>query len=122
MLTELGKELRKMRIDRGEVLKNMADKLGMTSSYLSAIECGKRNIPNGFITKIADIYNLNLTEKRILELAQEKSVKEIVLNLEEASETKSDLALKFARTFKDIDDATALKITKLLGREGVNNE
>ena len=45
MITEFGKALRKLRIDRGETLKIMADNLEMTSSYLSAIECGKRNIP-----------------------------------------------------------------------------
>ena len=44
MITELGKHLRKIRIDHGEILKNMADKLGVTSSFLSAVEIGKRNM------------------------------------------------------------------------------
>ena len=38
MLTSLGKFLRKLRIDRGEILKDMADKLGVTVSFLSAVE------------------------------------------------------------------------------------
>ena len=56
MVNEFGKELRKIRIDHGEILKNMADKLKMTASYLSAIECGKRNIPEELILKLKDIY------------------------------------------------------------------
>ena len=36
--TELGKMLRKLRIDREETLGDMAERLGCTSSYLSAIE------------------------------------------------------------------------------------
>ena len=43
-MTDFAKALRILRIERGEVLKDMADKLGITSSYLSAIECGKRKI------------------------------------------------------------------------------
>jgi transcriptional regulator with XRE-family HTH domain len=45
MLTEFGQYLRKIRIDCGDLLKDMADKLGVTSSYLSAVETGKRNVP-----------------------------------------------------------------------------
>ena len=55
MITEFGKELRKLRIDRGEILKTMAEKINVTSSYLSAIECGKRNIPADLIQKLTSI-------------------------------------------------------------------
>ena len=66
MITEFGKALRKLRIDRGEILKTMAEKLNMTSSYLSAIECGKRNIPSDLISKLASIYDLTEEEQEIL--------------------------------------------------------
>ena len=44
MLTSLGRFLRKLRIDRGEILKNMAEKLEVTSSFLSAVENGKKRM------------------------------------------------------------------------------
>ncbi len=117
MLTEFGREIRKMRIDRGEILKNMADKLGITSSYLSAIECGKRSIPDWIIDRLAQIYELSEYEKNILQKAMQRSLKDISLDVAGVSDIKMDLALRFARTFKDIDDNTALKIRKLL-KEG----
>jgi len=46
MLTRLGRFLKKLRIDNGEILKNMADKFNVTASYLSAVENGKRAFPN----------------------------------------------------------------------------
>ena len=49
MVTSFGKALRKLRIDRGMVLKNMADMLGVSSAYLSAIELGKRAIPDSLV-------------------------------------------------------------------------
>ena len=43
MITPFGKYLRKLRIDHDEKLKDMAAKLGVTGSYLSAVEIGKRD-------------------------------------------------------------------------------
>ena len=37
MLTKFGKELRKIRIEHDEILKDMADKLNVTAAYLSAV-------------------------------------------------------------------------------------
>ena len=62
MITEFGKELRKMRIDAGEVLKDMATKLGITSSYLSAIEVGKRTVSERILTNIQEKYTLSEAE------------------------------------------------------------
>jgi transcriptional regulator with XRE-family HTH domain len=45
MLTQLGIFLRKLRLDRGEILKDMAIKLNVSSSFLSAVENGKKRIP-----------------------------------------------------------------------------
>lgn len=45
MLTEFGKLLRIIRINSGDTSKDMAKKLNLSPSYLSAIESGKRNIP-----------------------------------------------------------------------------
>ena len=40
MLTALGKFLKKLRVDRNEVLKDMSARLGVTASFLSAVENG----------------------------------------------------------------------------------
>lgn len=62
MLTDFGKELRKIRIDNNEFLKDMANKLGVTVSYLSAVENGKRDIPDEWLDKIINDYNLSKNE------------------------------------------------------------
>ena len=51
-VTVFGKYLRKMRIDCSEILGKMAGRLGISAAYLSAIENGCREIPEGFIEKI----------------------------------------------------------------------
>lgn len=52
MATELGKTLRKIRIDRDELLKDMAEKLDMSPSMLSSIENGTRKPPTGFLCEL----------------------------------------------------------------------
>ena len=113
-MTEFGKELRKLRIDRSEIMRTMAGKLGITSAYLSAIECGKRNIPDDFIDKITTIYELNNEEKAKLEDNAAIANHKVLIDFNYVSDSKRKLVLKFARSFDDIDDRTAKKITALL--------
>jgi len=114
--TEFGKFLRKLRIDKGEILKNMADKLGMTSSYLSAIECGKRNIPDDLIEKLTSIYCLDEKEQQELSIARDRSLNSIEIELSTSSVDKRDLALQFARKFNDMDDDVVSQIQRFLNR------
>lgn len=41
--TSLGKFLRKLRIDRGKLLRTMSNKLGISMSFLSSVENGKKS-------------------------------------------------------------------------------
>lgn len=65
-LTEFGKFSRKLRIDNGELLKDMAIKLNVTPSFLSMVETGRRNIPKKWEEDIEKIYSLSLKQKEEL--------------------------------------------------------
>ena len=45
MLTDFGRELRRIRIERGQLLMDMAIQLGMGAAELSSIEMGRKPIP-----------------------------------------------------------------------------
>lgn len=114
MLTDYGKELRKIRIDREEILKDMAEKLGMTPSYLSAIESGKRTIPSELTSKLSNLYSLSPEETNNLKEAEVKTSKLVTLSLEGETAEKQELAIKFARSFEKMDDETAKQVTNWL--------
>ena len=59
MLTEIGKFLRRYRIDNGLLLKDMAGKVGVTSAYLSAVENGKKRPTEDLVGKIINAYDLD---------------------------------------------------------------
>jgi transcriptional regulator with XRE-family HTH domain len=62
MLTEFGKKIRKIRLDRGLLLKDMANALSYSSSYISAIETGKREVPEDMIACLSKKYKLSANE------------------------------------------------------------
>lgn len=114
MITSFGKTLRKIRIDRGEILFEMAKKLQITSSYLSAIECGKRNIPGDFIEKLQENYEFTEREMEELIRTKDETIKELSINIENIDVKKRELALEFARSFSDIADEDAEILIKKL--------
>lgn len=73
MLTRFGKQLRKLRIDRGEKLKDMADRLDVTTAYLSAVENGKRTVPDAWVYAIIENYHLSDNEAQELQRAAYES-------------------------------------------------
>lgn len=118
MLTKFGKELKKIRVDHDEILRDMAAKLNVTAAYLSAVENGNRNVPDSWIHILSDKYQL--TEKDVIKLQkaafEDKGV--VKVQFDAQNETEANLALSFARKFRELDDEDALKIQKILNNSG----
>lgn len=114
MITAFGKFCRKLRIENDEILKNMADKLHVTSAYLSAVEMGKRNVPQGWDKILSDAYNLNSAQYKDLTAAIDDSVKQIKLNLGAASLHKKQMAVMFARKLDELDEDDIKKIFNII--------
>jgi transcriptional regulator with XRE-family HTH domain len=120
MLTLFGKFCRKLRIDSGELLKGMADKLGVTSSYLSAVENGKRSVPQEWVSKLTELYSLD--DKQYIELkdAVQKSQLNLKVDLKDFNSEEKNLMMAFAREFKELgeDDRDTIKNILLNSRKG----
>ena len=114
MLYEFGKILRKIRIDNQELLKDMAKKLGVSSAYLSAVETGKRKVPNGWVAKVANLYALDGESKDELELACERSAQEVKISLAKATGLQREAALSFAKALEGLDDQKLRKIMEVV--------
>lgn len=117
MITMFGRMLRKVRIDHGEVLKDMADRLNVSPSFISAVEAGKKKVPNGWVDEISDKYDLTVTEREQLSEAANASVPTVKINLFGSNERQREAALVFARDFDSLSDETASQIINLLKRD-----
>lgn len=73
-MTPFGQRLREMRDERGLSLKDMAEKLDVSSSYLSALEHGKRGSPSWFmVQRIIAYFNVIWDEAEELQRLAERS-------------------------------------------------
>ena len=64
MVSAFGKCMRKIRGD--ESLRTCAKRLEITPSFLSALEVGRRTVPDSYYEKIKDLYNLSEEQSREL--------------------------------------------------------
>ncbi len=118
MLTEFGVFVRKLRLDHAELLKDMAEKLEVSPSFLSAVENGKKKIPAGWIDKIASDYSLSDEQVRDLEFAVMETQDSMELSMENLSQEKKELVFSFARKIDGFDDKTVKEIWDLFNRKG----
>ena len=118
MITELGKFLRKLRIDNTEILKTMADSLGVSASFLSAVENGKKKMPAEWKETIISSYNLNENQINEFEKAIMKTEEEITIRIDRLSEERQNLAISFARKLNTMSDEDIEKIRKIFEKDG----
>lgn len=110
MLNEFGIAIRKVRLDRQLLLKNMADDLGVTSAFLSSVETGKRRVPNGWVEKIAELYALSEEERDNLQQASNMSVQNLKIPVAQATTKQKELAFSFAKALDGLTDEDVERI------------
>ena len=120
MLTELGKFLKKLRVDRNEVLKDMAGKLGVTASFLSAVENGKKRMPSEWNGKLCVAYSLDSDNRKLLTAAIADTEASIDLKLVDLPSANRELAVFFARRFSVLDSDQVKAIQKILRKDEKN--
>lgn len=112
-MTKLGIALRKIRLDKQELLRDMAAKLNVSSAFLSAVETGKKRPPANFIDRICDAYELNSEEKDELLLAADMSLSEVKINLAGASSAQRQVAVSFAKALNGLTDDEISEIMRV---------
>lgn len=118
IITPIAKFLRMLRLNNNEVLKDMADKLGLSTALISSIETGKKKASDNFREKVINKYNLSNEEIKELDDAivrtNIRELNEVTLKTNNLDENREDLAVAFARYFSDLDEDSTNKIKKIL--------
>ena len=97
MYTEFGKWLRTLRISIGIRLYVMSKALSVSSSFISAVETGKKSIPLDFVEKI--IKNYDLSDEQIAAL--KNAVK---LTRDDELRCKKSIQLKVDTSKSDVQE------------------
>ncbi|MDO4467701.1 MAG: helix-turn-helix transcriptional regulator [Bacillota bacterium] len=116
--TKFGEYIRILRIKNGESMKNTAELFNVSVPFVSAVENGKKSIPETWFKTLVMHYQLDENESIELREAIDNSKTNVKIDLSKALGVKREMAMQFQRSFNDIDDDTALKIIKLLEKKG----
>jgi transcriptional regulator with XRE-family HTH domain len=117
MLTPFGKAIRKMRIDLAITLKEMAERLGVTPAYLSAVETGKKRVTDDLLDKIEEHYSLSAIEARDLRRQADQSASVIKLKMNGTDNGIREMATVFSRRFSDLEEKEVQEIMNILNKK-----
>ena len=117
MTTSLGKFLRALRIENQEILRDMANNLGVSSAFLSAVENGKKKLPDSWYEKLAELYSLTKKQQEELKQAVMESSDIVQLNIANSTCYQWNLSVSFAREFNSIDEDLCKKLFDLLKKK-----
>lgn len=110
---EIGKVLRKLRVDWGETAGVMAGKLGITPAYLSAIELGKRRMTRKLAKSIFYAYRLSGKDMAKIRSAY---MGKLAINLCGCNDQQINTAIRFVKSFRKLDRDTLIEIEILIHR------
>ncbi len=113
-MTHFGRYLRELRERTGMRIKDLAKKMKWTAVYISDIELGRRNPPSPEkIREIASILGTN--PDKLLDMA-DKERKKVVLDLDEESPGRMEVALMLARSWDGLTDDEIEQMKTILSR------
>lgn len=109
--------LKKIRINNGEMLMDMANKLKISSTFLSAIENGKKKVPDDFKDKLCANYTLSEDEIKDLNEGIVINNDKVDLTLSELSGSRRELAISLGRSFDTLSDEAVDELLNIIGKE-----
>ena len=115
-LTAFGKFSRIKRIELGLTMDFVANELGVTKAYLSAVELGKTNPRWHWVEVLTSAYELNSKEVEKLQLSLMRSTNAVRINLMGKTPKAKKLTLLLQERIQDLTDDQCEQIIQLLER------
>ena len=115
--TKFGEFMRVLRVKNHDVMGDTAKLLNVKVPFVSAVESGKRNVPEGWVEILTEHYDLDENQRAELQEAIEESKTQVKVNLIPATDIQRRVALQFQRSFDNLDEKTANELLKILDKE-----
>ena len=122
-MTPFGKKVRSLRAERGLTQKQMAESIGVSPAYLSALEMGKKGRPSfALVQQIITYFNIIWDDaEELIELAG-ISHPRIVIDTSNLSADATSFANRLSRQIKKLTDSDIALLTTLLDRAKQKNK
>ena len=118
-MTPFGLKLRAMRKERGVLLKDMAEEIGVSPTYLSALEHGRRGRPNWvFVQRVIAYFNVIWDDAEELMRLADLSHPRISIMTAGHSPEATALANRLAKRIGQLDQSTINALLQILEQTG----
>jgi transcriptional regulator with XRE-family HTH domain len=116
-MTPFGERVRKLRRERGLMLKDMAAHLGVSSAYLSALERGERGKPTwALIQGVLQYFHIIWDEADELKRLADLSDPRVKIDTASADPKATLLANRLAREIRGLSDGELEDMLAILDR------
>jgi transcriptional regulator with XRE-family HTH domain len=112
MLTPFGIAVRMLRVDRGMRLLDLARLTKRSTAFISAVERGRRPIPDGYVAMVARAMDLSAAEIRDLRGAADRTRKEV--RVQHLPEDQRELVAAFARKIDELPTDMMADLKKIV--------
>ncbi|MBV8564363.1 MAG: helix-turn-helix transcriptional regulator [Methylobacteriaceae bacterium] len=114
-MTPLGAKLRDLRRQRGVTMKHMADAIGVSPAYLSALEHGRRGTPTfDLIQRFISYFNIIWDDADELNRLVQISNPRVVVDTAGLSPQATEVANLLARTISSLNSEEITHIAAIL--------
>lgn len=103
MVNNFGKFCRKLRIDKSELLYDMANTLGVSSAFLSKVENGKKKPPKEWREILINAYGLNRDQIQQLDQCMYEAQNYDSIDISSMDDNDRMIMLSFARKLNNLD-------------------
>ncbi|MBK1864766.1 helix-turn-helix domain-containing protein [Aestuariivirga sp. YIM B02566] len=117
-MTPFGERMRKLRAERNVTLKDMAEAIGVSSAYLSALEHGKRGRPGWhLLQRIISYFNIIWDEAEDVVKLARISHPRVVIDTSGLAPQATELANRLADDISDLDPKELTELLAVLNRK-----
>lgn len=114
MHVKLGDFLIKYREKQDISLRQMSSALGVSASFLSAIEIGKKKVPDSLYDRLVNTFTFTPQEQDTLKDAIALANGSVEIDLSGLNKTETEVSMMFARNFKNLSKENLLKIKHIM--------
>lgn len=114
MESYFGKVTREIRAKRGDSLRVMSKKIGISAAFLSMMEVGHKVIPSGYLERIDEVYHLTPEEYRDLQEGIALTNNSALILFDQLNEEQRDVSMVFARRIVNSDPDLVAKLKAVL--------
>ena len=114
-MTPFGERMRLLRRRKGVTQRQMAEAIGVSAAYLSALEHGRRGAPNwALVQKIVGYFNVIWDDAEELQRLAESSHPRVVVDTAGLSPKATALANRLASEIARLDDRALDQLSAII--------